>query len=486
MIKSNTIAYEVIREGLKALPRAQNHIPGDEIAPDHIMVVPSHRAALDPDRPLVVGNRGVGKSFWSEVLASPTTRAHVAKKLSELATVDVAIGFNASPRQSEVAPSADAIRGAYLQLADADALWRAILVRAARAHGEPPPPGAPRDDLAAEMQWVKQHREAVDRLLTALDDRVASQGRKLVLVFDALDRLGSDWTSRRAQAKALLERALSVRSYRALRLKLFMRRDQYEDPSLFQFPDSSKIKNQRVDLKWSATELYELVFSWLERHAQSQAVFRQLRQSVQGIGGGTTEAAQQALVTRIAGEYMGASAKRGRVYSWLPLHLSDASGETSPRTFLTAWREAAIQQPLPIRQGAIDHRGIHDGVRKASADRVNELSEDYPWISLALSPLRDRGVPMERAALVKLWRASGTAQAILDQSRAQEAPPPVRLETAAQQGADLEAALIHDLVAIGIVDVRANTKINIPDIFRLEAGIKRRGGPPPRRGARDA
>jgi hypothetical protein len=83
----------------------------------------------------------------------------------------------------------------------------------------------------------------------------------LVLVFDALDRLGPDWQTKRVQTTALLQRALAARSYRSIRLKLFMRRDQFEDPLLFRFADGSKISNQRVDLLWSASELYTLLFS---------------------------------------------------------------------------------------------------------------------------------------------------------------------------------------------------------------------------------
>jgi len=302
-------------------------------------------------------------------------------------------------------------------------------------------------------------------------------------VFDALDRLGPDWETKRIQTTALLKRALAARSYRSIRLKLFMRRDQFEDPQLFRFPDGSKISNQRVDLLWSSSELYTLLFSWLVNLDVSSEAFRDLEAACRISATPPSDVAHEKLVKAIAGEFMGATAKQDRVYTWLPLHLSDARGETSPRTFLTAWREAALYTPPPPRR-ALDYRGLHEGVRKASKDRLTELDEDYWWIKLALQPLRDQQVPMDRLTLKQLWTAKKTAREILTQSSNQL--PPVRLDSAKQEGSSLEEALINDLAAIGIIEVRPNDKINIPDIFRLEAGIKRKGGvPAPKRAQRE-
>jgi hypothetical protein len=475
MPRTSEVDFAALREGLKALPRTAYHDPGKAIARDEIVLVLGHRAALDPDRTLVVGNRGVGKSFWSHVLADPDTRKYVARTFRELAEVDVLMGFNASERVHPVAPTLPDVERAYQAVgeADAGAIWRAVLLRAAKEQGVDVPSDFSAEEFAVEVAWVRDHGAQVDRILTALDDRYAKQRKKLVLVFDALDRLGSGWQPKREQAKALLRQALASRSYRALRFKLFMRSDQFEDPLLFQFADGSKIANQRVELKWSSNDLYTLLFSLLGHQSTSGAAFERLIASKVGTADRNSEDAHKLLVKALAGEFMGATAKQGRVYTWLPLHLSDARGETSPRTFLTAWREAAHYQPAPASR-ALDHRGIHEGVRQASGDRVKELNEDYWWISLALEPLRRQQVPMERATLKRLWSSKETAIEILNKSVSQL--PPVRLDSAKRQGDNLEDALIQDLATIGIVEVRSNDKINIPDIFRLEAGIKRKGG----------
>lgn len=65
---------------------------------------------------------------------------------------------------------------------------------------------------------------------------------------------------------------------------------------------------------------------------------------------------------------------------------------------------------------------------------------------------------------------------IIEAAKTESYLPPVQLSNALEANKDLEDALIADLSAIGIIEVRPNDKINVPDIFRLAAGIKRKGG----------
>ena len=121
----------------------------------------------------------------------------------------------------------------------------------------------------------------------------------------------------------------------------------------------------------------------------------------------------------------------------------------------------------------MDHLGLQEGVRKASEDRLFELKEDYPWIDAALAPLKGRLVPMERCELESIWIESATAERVVEQSATAGRLAPVQLEDA---NLPREAALIKALESVGVLETRSNGKINLPDIFRVEAGIKRRGG----------
>ena len=63
--------------------------------------------------------------------------------------------------------------------------------------------------------------------MTHADARLVASGQKLLVVFDALDRLGDTWQTVQELTRGLLKQTLKMNSYRAIRLKLFMRVDQF-------------------------------------------------------------------------------------------------------------------------------------------------------------------------------------------------------------------------------------------------------------------
>jgi hypothetical protein len=451
-----------------------------------LLIVGTHRSALDPERTLVVGNRGAGKTFWAHALTQPEIRELVAKELQQPALVncDVEIGFNARDFSTEIAPSKEVIRRILKYGIEPEDIWRAVMARAAaKAIGKAVP-----KEFEEFLGWLQSDPIEFDNLMRDADAFMVGSGKRLLLVFDALDRLADEWSTTRSLTQALLRRALAARSYRAIRLKLFMRLDQFADEKLYQFPDASKIRNTRVDLEWKTQDLYRLLFQRLSRTPVSKDAFSQLAGSIFPVGlfpgENIPDGTYKQIVDLLAGEFMTSGdrkdpSKRGRVFTWLPEHLADARMQVSPRTFLTAWREASHFGTQPMGK-AVDHLGLQEGVRKASEDRLSELKEDYPWIDAALEPLKGKLVPMERVELESIWKESNTAKRVIDQSNIAGRLAPVQLE---EKNIPPETSLVKALDSIGVLETRSNGKINLPDIFRVEAGIKRRGGvrPPVRR-----
>ena len=91
------------------------------------------------------------------------------------------------------------------------------------------------------------------------------------MVCDALDRLASDRSSVRALSRGLVQLALDLRGFRRVNVKVFLRRDQFEDPELFDFPDASKLRTSAVDLDWEHDELYGLLFKWIRTEIPADA-----------------------------------------------------------------------------------------------------------------------------------------------------------------------------------------------------------------------
>ena len=85
---------------------------------------------------------------------------------------------------------------------------------------------------------------------------------------------------------------------------------------------------------------------------------------------------------------------------------------------------------------------------------------------------------MERQDLFALWDESGVVNNILSMSERGGFLPPFRVPEARNN-----SGLLAAMVNIAVMEERANGKINVPDIFRVEAGILRKGGVAvPRRG----
>ncbi len=439
--------------------------------PEEIYAPETHSSALDPRRSLVVGNRGVGKSFWSSVLADNATRQHVAPFYPrlKLENLQVVLGFHEGAGQVDgAAPSPALLRDLLEKGYDPEDVWRAVLLRSLRfSNGERLSEG-----LSETTDSIKNDIENFESELREADRRIAESNGIFLLLFDALDRLGRDWDAIRKLTVGLLRMALDVRAFRSIKLKIFMRSDQANDDTLFRFADASKLRAEKVYLVWRRRDLYGLLFQKLWGNSQSCSAFcgllnrPRLRQFPVELK--NDEDKQASVFYDIAGEFMGADRRRGRTYSWVHDHLADAFGETSPRSFLIALQRASMHDPQPS-SAAIDYLGIRYGVQEASDVRLSELKEDYLWIVDAINALEGLEVPCTPNVFVERWKERNTIQKM----KSINSLGPVELE---DETLHPERTLLASLKNIGVIEFRAEDRINMPDIFRVAAKIKRRGG----------
>ncbi|EXJ13215.1 hypothetical protein [Imhoffiella purpurea] len=486
-------APRILRAALAGLTPAPSHDATRPPELTQIYTPAGHEAALDPERVMVIGGRGTGKSFWSASLLDERTRAFVARSYPRLRLdrCDVSLGFAGVDTGSGGAPNSEILDELILRDGYAPIkVWRAVILRGLSRFIELDIPASlgGRDGLVA---WVDADAERAQEMTRRADEAILSQGRQVLVIFDALDRLGDNWEVIRERTKALLQTALAMQTYRAIKPKIFMRIDQAEDRGLVVFPDASKLlsKGARVDLNWECRDLYGLLFTLLANDPDAQLPFANLVQRTTGVDLGDIdrmglpaplkdqESKQEAIFIALAGHYMGSSRTKGRTYTWLYKHLADGLGRVSPRSFLEVLRSAANYRGMPADSPlVINHKGIQAGIQAASDLRLQHLQEDYRWIETILEPLADLRVPCPEDDIRTRWREAETVPALSESSKSYLEP----IEFS-ESGEDRLTALLRALIRIGVAERRADGRINVPDIYRVAAKLLRRGGVRPNR-----
>jgi hypothetical protein len=489
-VKKFRFSATMIREALSRIDETSQ----ESLAPPKkstLYVPTGHIKALNLSSSIVVGMRGSGKSYWTAVLASESHRQHIAKaaRIPDLESATVSIGFALDP-SSEEFPSAAILAELLEKKIDARDIWYTVLLQHALKMLKKNFPMA--GDWESRVSWLVSNRTKALSLLSDCDREIAASGRNLVVLFDALDRLATDWDSIRLYLRALLMICLECRSRRSIRVKVFLRPDMEEDEAIWDFVDSSKLRASVVELVWRPTDLFGLVLLNLANNPDSGEEFRNDVSRVVGVQWieqsgafllprtlATGEHPTRSIVEAFSGPWMGTSAKRGYVYTWIPTHLADAKTRLSPRSFLLAYRAAAewTEEHEPDHENALHFRGIQQGVAEASEIRVGEISEDYPWVKPLLEAARGLTVPCNAVDITNQWPKN-----LLDEIRNKPNAklPPRRFNTDPVRRGKSEA-LIEDLVELAVLYRTDDNRLNIPDIFRVGFGIKRMGGVRPPR-----
>jgi hypothetical protein len=458
----------------------------------------SHARALNLSVPIVVGDRGTGKSYWWASLQLRSHREELAKEAPDArirANTIVVPGFgNAATIQDQ--PSLDFYPSPKLidELLDqfsAETIWKTIIVWAVGREAETLPA---LESWPQKVAWLSENTEASERLLQAKELELMKSDRDILLIFDALDLITNDSRRLERLVEGLSQCALQLRSFRRLHAKVFLRSDQFDPQRIGRFADASKLKASSVRLHWLVTELYGMLWRLLANHPTEGTAYRQdvftllfaARNKDLQKGTGQQQAVlpltqpedwslpsaaffdpatQECLFHHLTGPYMGENARRGFPYRWLPTHLADAHGAISPRSFQIAIRAAAqhTQETNPECRTAIDYKSLYSGVRQASDQRVREMAEAYAWIELLMEPLADQKlVPFDFAEVEDIWLDQGT----LDHPELQRA----RLNNA--EGAK------QALISLGLIRPMSTGKYDVPDIYRLQFRLGRRGGIP--------
>lgn len=477
--------YQAIRQAIASLPADVSTDAIGSQAPklEEFYAPETHAAAIDPGAPIVLGARGTGKSFWAGVLGNVELRKAAATAYPKLGLdrLEVQFGFTGldgpegigrEKLDTCVPPDADD--------KDARAFWWATILGAlAQAEGDPPP-------KLRKLLPSARNLEEREEVLATSEQTLRSSKKTLLIVYDALDTMATSWPRRRLLTQALLEVVWSMRAYRSIRLKLFLRPDQLEDDAL-RFVELPKLRTGAVRLTWPGTDLYGLLFSRLALGDASEPFERLLSKLKLPMGSqseilardwslGHDPEEQKRLMSVLAGPFMADGShgyKKGNTYDWPLTHLGDAFDEVTPRSFLGLAIAAAKHGAAPPDR-VITPDGIRHGLRAASKTRVDQLHQEFPWIKGVLAPLAGLLLPKDEDEVFKVWRKARTLRDAIADAQTMGYLPPFP-ENAAPDERELYVALER----IGVMSRRTDGRLDMPDLFRVAAKLLKKGGTAP-------
>lgn len=456
-----------LREAILAAPLETSNY-GETPQPGTLYLPPSHLKALRLDAHIVVGGRGVGKSFWTAALQSVPLRNQLGAVAAELHDVNVFTGFS-NAESIDNHPNADVFSAFLEHNGDPYDLWRAVILRWVAQKANEAIPSKTWQETA---DWLKQKPEEAAHLMQR------PRAWKGLILFDALDRTSTDWRRMDDIVRGLLRTALWLKTFPGLYAKVFLREDQAER-TVFNFPDASKLTATRAELSWARHDLHGLLWQRLINAPGTygecvRKVCSSVKQGnvwhVESEMKSESDMQKQAFEV-LAGPWMGRDKRRGVPYTWSVGHLADGRGQTSPRSFLAAIRQAAedSSERYPQHDYALHFESIKRGIQKASEIRVQEMAEDYPWVPDVLSTLSGMNVPIEFDAVKGKWEekfvsAQGISSARLPAQHVDRGWDGVR----------------DDLQRLGLLETKKDGRIDMPDLYRVGFGLGRKGGVKPR------
>ena len=296
-----------------------------------------------------------------------------------------------------------------------------------------------------------------------------------MMVCDALDRLSTSWASGRKLCRGLLQLALDLRGFKQANVKVFLRRDQFEDASLFKFPDASKLRTGAVELDWEHDELYGLLFRGIRAELPEDSWQRQLSPLMpesEDQGSRAVPEGIRACRRSIHGEQSPARIHLHLDTEALGRHLpiAPARGASSSRL----GRRPSPQHATPSRPSTTEVS------TKACAPRQKlawtSCAKTIPGSLRCWTTWGGLQCPAPPGQFTRRWRDRKTARRVRDAGGGNESPGvPIDLENGTSETD--ERALLDALITLRVVEIRESTnRVNVPDIYRVAARIGRRGG----------
>jgi hypothetical protein len=243
-----------------------------------IYMPPTHEKALRLETSLVIGSRGVGKSFLAAAINDEKIRSELGNSIHELKNASVYIGFSTKD-DIDAYPDKETFTQLLGQGFTPYEIWRAV---AARWMSNATCSDIPSRDWPDTVKWVRDNPEQVTRLFQSANAVFELEGKRALILFDALDRCSDNWQEMNNIVRDLLRVTLWLKPYSNICTKVFLRPDQISAQTM-DFPDASKIWATKVEITWKNRDLHGLLWQLLcNAHGDSGILFRNIYAEILG------------------------------------------------------------------------------------------------------------------------------------------------------------------------------------------------------------
>jgi hypothetical protein len=485
----------------KLLELIANIAPGEGIAEhesnDHeiflknFLPIADYRRALEPNILLILGGRGVGKTELFRLLAIPSGRQALVESLGvrSLPTLSKTTWIAGFCKDKKQFPTPESVERQMDKATNIE--WRSLWIGLTLGvllqqkdfkfkdflieQIETEIVNLLRDNLSRLSIWqpiVNENFEKLNSVLDKLDQKLIETDDWLFVTYDELDRLVVSYTALASPIRELLALWLDRwRRWDRIRPKIFLRTDLFREEFL-NFPDASKLQGHQIRLEWKTSWLYQLLVKRLANAGSEMTEYLQnipelIIENKTGLGWTATsnEKLFEELIERMIGKYMGANAKKGITYRWIPNHLQDADGRIAPRSFLKLFVLAAelrIQQHSTVEQNMVllQPSDLQGALIDTSKARIIELTqEEYPWLESLKTSLAELVVPVEKDRFLEAVESTNWSE------KPEKQPPVINPEE-----------ILKYLLQLGIVESRSDGRINMPEIYMYGFKVKRKGG----------
>lgn len=483
-----------ILETISQIKAVAENEQDDNTRLEDFLVMPEYSRFRDPDKFLILGGRGSGKTRVFQALTAPDGFAKLIggqrKLLSPNADNTIVIAGYKLHRDF---PSSDILdqfaedklarfywAGSLMILLMNTASLNPQLREIALQSLDPKDfeQFSSRDSLKTPTRWlpyIKQNPEVWENILDKMDEWLDRNNQWIFVAYDSLDRLTGQYSDLFPFLRSLLSfwHTHSNR-WKHLRCKIFLRNDLYQSQMLA-FPDASKLSSNTIQLAWNTVSLYRLLIKRMANAGSPETVsyLQRIPKLISedsdlalGYIPSNEQKKMEAFVEMLIGTYMGSSPKKGRSYSWPPNHLQDANGALAPRPFLKCFSAAAQDmcdhpEELDRLQGErllLPDR-IQGALLKVSEERVQELKEEYPWLEELQSAFAGLTMLMDQQEFI-----DHISMDIWSDEKKKSLP------------ASSPHGIFSLLKSLGIVLVADDGRINVPEIYLHGFRMKRKGG----------